>query len=195
MPFAVQFYFDVLGPRVMRAVVLKGDVDLGELPHWMALRRQCEERLYQSPIREGGGDIGQGTMTAPERGPAAVALASWLTALRERERISVRELARRLEMPASTVAAYLSGTSIPASKDRLDALLRGLNANSDEHDFAVACWADFRIGMDGPTTASDNRTLCSASAQLVGHAQSWSWSPWTCIREWPCRSFGTARSP
>ena len=31
MPFAVPFNFGIAGPRVMRAVVLKGDVDLGEV--------------------------------------------------------------------------------------------------------------------------------------------------------------------
>jgi hypothetical protein len=31
MPFAVPFGFRIEGPRVMRAVVLKGDVDLGEV--------------------------------------------------------------------------------------------------------------------------------------------------------------------
>ena len=31
LPFAVPFYFDVVGPRVMRAVVIKGDDDLGEV--------------------------------------------------------------------------------------------------------------------------------------------------------------------
>ena len=67
-------------------------------------------------------------MTASERGPAAVALADWLTALREREGVTVRQLARRVNMPASTVAAYLSGQSIPLDKDRLEHLLGGLSS-------------------------------------------------------------------
>jgi len=118
-----------------------------DLSQWMARRRFYEEKLHHlEPTEESDDD--RRPMTASERGPAAVALADWLTALREREGVTVRQLAKRTDMPASTVAAYLSGQSIPLAKDRLESLLHGLNANHEESDYAEACWADYRIGMD-----------------------------------------------
>ena len=82
-----------------------------------------------------------------ERTEAEIALANWLAALREREGITVSELAKRLNRPESIVAAYLTGQSFPYDRDRLELLLHELNANSEESDYAIACWADHRIGM------------------------------------------------
>ncbi|MFF5290105.1 helix-turn-helix domain-containing protein [Paractinoplanes globisporus] len=75
------------------------------------------------------------------------ALASWLSALRGREGITISELAKRVRMPVSTVGSYLSGARYPGTRETLERLLEGLNADAREGHYAVGCWYDHQIGM------------------------------------------------
>jgi transcriptional regulator with XRE-family HTH domain len=82
---------------------------------------------------------------------AGEALVTWLSALREREGITIRELAKRVRMPVSTVGAYLSGASYPGKRETLERLLEGLNASAKEGHYAVGCWYDHQYGMEPPS--------------------------------------------
>jgi transcriptional regulator with XRE-family HTH domain len=120
-----------------------------DLPDWMQRRRSCELSLHGLSTNNTAAEMDQDSANVPthDLGHAAEALANWLSALRQREGVTVRELARLVDLPASSVAAYMSGMSIPNTQDRLDRVLRGLNASDDESEFAAACYWDHRIGM------------------------------------------------
>ncbi|HWG95113.1 MAG TPA: helix-turn-helix domain-containing protein [Mycobacteriales bacterium] len=84
-----------------------------------------------------------GARTAPD--PAAIgdkdAFAAALTALRENAGLSVRDLARRSDVPLATVGGYLSGKHLPQASSR-DVLARVLTALGVEDDAQVQAWLD-----------------------------------------------------
>jgi transcriptional regulator with XRE-family HTH domain len=140
-----------------------------QLAGWMERRSLCEALLSDQTAsqaflgappksfrehvtndsRKGGDSVKAGEINATDYTSlwANEALSTWLSALRQREGITIRELAKRARMPVSSTGAYLTGASFPGKREVLERILEALNANDQEGHYAIGCWADHRIGM------------------------------------------------
>lgn len=100
--------------------------------------------------------MGRGEPTPPTPvAPAGIEtradLARALTALRSRSGLTVRELAKRLDMPAATVGDYFSGRHLPgpAQQGLFTAVLRECGVGTDELDGWLDALTRVRLTSDG----------------------------------------------
>ncbi|MHB1572285.1 MAG: helix-turn-helix domain-containing protein, partial [Solirubrobacteraceae bacterium] len=88
---------------------------------------------------------------APEGVETRADLARELTRLRVRSGLTIRELARRLDVPSATVGGYFSGRHLPspAQLDLFRDLLRECEVPEDSLDVWVDALTRVRVSTDG----------------------------------------------